>query len=236
MDNNVLDHFLEDADDFTVTCPKCKSEQQVPTPVSVITPADDADLEKLFKGILNAATCCSCEAQFLIDLPILYRDDSNRALIYFMNIEERSQTKEAEDQMKVLAAKVFGDEEEEESEIIPEIRLTTSRRHFIEKIALHAHGLDDRLIEYIKFQMYNRETEKVDPVRFELLYDFSNQDNDKIAFLVYDRETGKASAGAHIPMDLYKEIWEMFSGSGTSLHEELSMLFPGYIVSADKIV
>ena len=106
---------------------------------------------------------------------------------------------------------------------------------FIEKIFLHTHQLDDKLVEYVKYQLYGNPVQRIDPVRSELLYDFSTCDGEKLAFVVVDRESGRAIAGAHIPMAVYEELAAAFLNDGT-FQDELDSLFPGYYVSVDRLI
>jgi hypothetical protein len=117
----------------------------------------------------------------------------------------------------------------------PECRLTVTRKSFVEKISIHVSRLQDRLIEYVKYQLYTGREHRIDPVRYELLYDFTAGDGHKLPFLVMDRESGRATAAAHIPMKVYSELAEMFL-PGSALAEELNALFPGCFVSVERLL
>jgi hypothetical protein len=125
------------------------------------------------------------------------------------------------------------DEEEIETPP-PECRLVFSRRRFIEKITLLEKGYNDRLVEYIKYQLINNAKEDIDAVRTELLYDFSCEDATILRFLLFDRETGRSAQAAHIPASVYQDLEETFEHN-TSLQEELESLFPDVIVSVDNL-
>ena len=211
-----------------VPCPKCGAEQQA-TAVTVVGP-HDKNLDRLFCGELNKMHCRACGAEFLIQVPIVFRDDERRFLIYCLPLDEQGAAEQVEEQMEALTDEVFT---EFNSDELPDCRLTLNRRHFIEKIAIHRHRLDDRLIEYIKYQMYQQGD--IDSVRSELLYDFSSEADDVIPFIVFDRETGNAQAGAHLPKDVYDELAEMFAAN-EELAGEIEELFPSYNVTVDKLL
>lgn len=213
-------------------CPKCGAVQELPGACTVFRAEDSEKLAALFKGEINLRTCRECSAKFLLKAPLVFRDDAKRFLVYYMPLGDSDNSAEAEKQMIDLTRELFGDDDEE---MRPTCRLTVTRRRFIEKIALHIHELNDRLVEYIKFQLYNRKEEPIDPVRFELLYDFSDSEADKLAFIVYDRETNQPTAAAHLPREVYDDIEATF-GTTSSLSEELDMLFPGYVVNADRLL
>lgn len=218
----------ESATEITVPCPNCGAHQTL-TATTTVRPGEEA-LEELFRGNLNKAECADCATEFLIQTPILFRDDERRFLVYCLPVDNKHADEQIEEQMETLTDEVFS---EFESDEIPDCRLTLNRRHFIEKIAVHLNGLDDRLIEYIKYQLYQRGD--IDPVRSELLYNFSNQDESVIPFILFDRETGKASAGANIPRDVYDELAETFA-SDEGMVEEIEKLFPSYNVTVDKLL
>jgi predicted RNA-binding Zn-ribbon protein involved in translation (DUF1610 family) len=213
-----------------VACPKCGSAQHV-SPVTVLRP-DDENLQRLYQGKLNKATCPQCGAEFLLESPILFRDDPNRKLIYYMPLEDPQAYAQAEAQMQAITDLLFPASADTPR---PECRLTLSRRHFIEKIAIHSKGLDDRLVEYIKYQLHNRKEKPIDSIRHELLFDFSGTDAEKLAFVVFDRESGQPAAATHLPREVYDELKQAFHTS-PELHAELKKLFPGFIVEVDQLL
>lgn len=213
-----------------VDCPHCGAPQSV-TPVTVIRPAD-ATLQDLYHGTLNRVSCDQCGMKFLLDTPVLFRDDEARVLIYYVPMSDPRQWAAAEASMQDVTRQVFAAEPGVEA---PECRLTLTRNTFIEKISLHLHRLEDRLVEYVKYQLYNNSDGKIDPVRHELLYDFSVCDEQKLPFLVFDRESGRATAATHLPMDVYCELADTFLADN-GLKEELEQLFPGSYVSTERLL
>ena len=213
-----------------VDCPHCGSRRDV-HPVTVLEP-NSPELEALFDGTLNQETCDACGVSFVLQVPIVYRDDEAHVLIYYLPLEDREQEAEAEEKMEGVTEQIFGREDTPEP---PDCRLVLNRRRFVEKIALHEDGLDDRLVEYIKYQLHNRPDNKIDPVRSELFYDFTNADEQTLPFILFDRETGEPRAGTHVPMDLYHELKRTFL-TDDDMARELEQLFPGYRVTVEKIL
>jgi hypothetical protein len=113
-------------------------------------------------------------------------------------------------------------------------RLVRVRAELVEKIAILRAGLDDRLVEFVKYQFFLRREQALDPQRKELYYDFSATGKEKLAFVVFDRMSGKAESAAHLPMDVYRELAAAFLTSD-DLQEELQKLFPGYVVNAASL-
>ena len=216
-----------------VECPKCQAPQEV-APVSVLRPHTKA-LKELFKGALNRVTCGACGTVFVLDVPVLYRDDAARFMAYFATTADPAQWADGERQMRQVTEQVFSQETGLQP---PTCRLVTDRSALIEKIALHERGLDDRIVEYVKYQLFSNPNQehRLDPVRHRLLYDFSaDPDGANLAFIVFDRESGRATAGAHLPMDVYREVAEAFTTS-LKMREELQALFPGYYVSVERLL
>lgn len=211
-------------------CPSCDARQAV-EPVNVITPASP-ELQALFKGDLNRIVCDECGTEFRLPTPVLYRYDEDRQLIYYVPLEKREGWYEAEQEMEKITRSIF---QADDNAAVPGCRLTLTRRGFIEKIALLLAGRDDRIIEYIKYQLFQRPDSEIDPVRTELLYDFSNQDPNKLAFILFDRETGQPNAATHVPAELYDELVETFLDD-EEMQEELDALFSGYFVNVEKLL
>jgi hypothetical protein len=212
-----------------VRCPACHAEVEVALTYS-IEPGTQ-DFKRLFEGKLNQANCASCSTGFAVSTPLVYRDDAGGLLVYQMPLDDQSSWQDVEQQVEELADGIFKDLDEE---LKPDCRVTFHRRNFIEKIASFAAGLDDRLLEYIKYQLYNREDEPVDRVRYELLLDFSHGDEQRLVFLLFNRETGDASNAAYIPMATYEDLEDAFQND-TGLAEELDRLFPGAYVSVERL-
>lgn len=212
-----------------VACPACQADVEVSLTYS-ITPGTP-DFQRLFEGKVNQGVCPACATAFAVSTPLVFRDDESGLLIYQMPLEDHSTWQDIETQVLKMADDIFSDLPMDER---PDCRVTFHRRNFIEKIASYAAGLDDRLLEYIKYQLYSREDDPVDHVRYELLLDFSQGDEEKLVFLLFDRETGDATAAAYIPMNTYDNLEDAFQ-KDTGLAEELDKLFPGAYVSVERL-
>ena len=117
----------------------------------------------------------------------------------------------------------------------PTVRLTVSLPDFIEKISLRRMGLDDRLIEYAKHQLFsNLGEDRLNSSAHRLLVDFSNKDESKLAFIVYDRETNRPISSLHVPMEEFNNLVKEFSVND-QLMNELDTLFPSCYVSVDRL-
>ena len=81
----------------------------------------------------------------------------------------------------------------------------------------------------------SRPSSGMDTVRNELFYDFSSMGSEDLAFLVFDRESGKATSAAQIPRSVYEELAETMA-STPELRAELEALFPGHYVSVNRLL
>ena len=115
----------------------------------------------------------------------------------------------------------------------PTVRLTVSLPDFIEKISLRRLGLDDRLIEYAKHQLFsNLGDERLNSSAHRLLVDFSNKDADKLAFIVYDRETNRPISSLHVPMEEFNNLVKEFSVND---HEDILYKAADLLMEKEKI-
>lgn len=217
-------------------CPKCGTPQQV-APVGVIEPGTPA-FEALMRGTLNVHSCSACAVKFHLETTLIYRDPIHRAAVVLIpadSEEERSMAAKNVD--AVLREALVATDATAAGEAAPAFvcRLTFTRRDMIEKIALLVNSLDDRCIEFIKYQLFRNKKQDLDPVRQQLLYDFSNPQKQHIAFVVFDRESGSPTAALHVPMDAYRELATALL-TGDDLKQELAELFPGNVVSVDSLM
>jgi len=215
-----------------IKCPKCGTQQEVEQ-TSVIH-NNTPQLKQLLEGSLNKFSCTKCHTQFYLETPLFFRDDKQRYYIYFIPLQDKTKWSEAQITMNKVIKQAFANDT---NKIPPDCRLTIDRKQFIEKIAIHNNGLDDRIVEYIKYQLYNNKNEKkaIDNMRYELLYDFSAQDSEILPFVVFDREMGKPISSAHIPFDTYKELDATFGGN-PKYKEEMKKIFNGFYVNVDCLL
>ncbi len=211
----------------TVKCPKCGMAQTA-VPVTVLRP-DDGALGLLFQGTLNLFTCISCGTRFKVESLILYRDDAKKCLVCYIPEADAGAPQEAEAQVRKIMEGCFGPEVA--GEVAPQCRLVFRRQDLVEKIVMLRAELDDRLVEYIKYQLYLKRATELDPRKKALLYDFSNGDKEQLAFVVFDRKSGRAESATHVPMALYRELADACRESD-ELRGEMTKLFPGMRVNA----
>ena len=217
-------------DQQTVQCPACLRNTICRT-VSTITEGTK-ELNDLFIGTLNKTKCNACSAEFLIDVPLVYRDDKKRVLVYYAPSVKSDHVKEVINELKKLYRHAFAELPDTDK---PRCRLTISRRDFIEKIAIYQHEYDDRLIEYIKYQLFQHSTKGLNPHRMDLLFDFSTTTNERLNFLAFDRKTGKAVYALEFLHDDYNQLKQYFFKS-SEMENRLDQLYQNHYVHVSNIL
>tara|TARA_B100000809_G_scaffold89411_1_gene87872 strand:- start:3883 stop:4608 length:726 start_codon:yes stop_codon:yes gene_type:complete len=212
------------------SCPKCEAETSF-APVTVLTDLQTGDLKSLFSGSLNTVHCEACETDFLYETPILYRDDAGRWMVYYLPPTIIERLDDAVLQVEKVYDTVFKDFSSEER---PGCRLVTKRNALIEKIAIHQRQFDDRIIEYIKYQLYQN-CDNLDTIRHELLFDFGNTTESQLMFLAFDRDTGKPTFSMAFPVEDYESLSTYFLSSEKMEHE-LGRMFRPHFIQVDDLI
>ena len=215
------------ADPECFPCPHCGAAN-VLEPTSVVRADNKEALEALFRGDLNKADCQSCEKPFLYESPLLFRDDKARRLIYFVPESMCQNRQQAIDHVAELESVIFADLPSDQR---PVCRLTTDRRSLIEKIAVLRNDLDDRLIEYVKYQLFQH-SDGLTHQQHQLLFDFANATEEALSFLCFDRKTGKPVYALQFEREDYEKLAQWFLGEGA---EQLDRLFPNAWVQVDEL-
>lgn len=215
----------------TVACPNCKNANEVK--IVTVIQADSPERNELFSGMLNCKECEQCDTVFQVDVEqLIYKDVENNFLIVENREVEEDELRELQENIDSLASELAYLENIER----PEVRLVFYREDFIEKIVLLERAIDDRLIEFAKFQLFqNVGDTDFSADKRRLLYDFSNTDEDKLQFVIFDRNSGQAVSALHLPYDDFEKVCSEFEAN-EEMQEELDNLFPSCYVNVDNII
>ncbi len=213
-----------------IQCPKCASRIKVAI-IRVLHPGSPA-MKKLLQGTLNCPKCSKCKTVFQVNVQqLIFKDPETAFMLVQTQLPDEDRIEDLEQEIDCLATDVAFQENLER----PTVRLVFNREDFLEKISLHLRGLDDRLIEYAKFQLFqNTGGVSLLPEKHRLLYDFSNSDEIKMQFIVFDRESGKPWASLHLPMTDFQAMVAEFE-KNDSLKLELERIFPNCVVHVDRL-
>ena len=214
-----------------VHCPHCGADVSAKI-VSVIVPEDEKAMAALYAGSLNCPLCKACHNRFAVSSPLVYKDAEHALIITQMEAPVDGNTSELEMELDCLAT----DMAVEQGIARPTVRLTVNRPDFIEMVSLFRAGMDDRLIEYAKSQLFrNIDESRLSIRRHRLFYDFTNPDETKLVFLVYDKEAECNVTAVHVPMEDFRTLEKEFAESD-ELKLELDSLFPSCVVSVERLI
>ncbi len=215
---------------FTAKCPKCGKDVECKV-VEVLEPGDEA-LKKLFRSELNLQTCPFCKARFMASHTMVYKEKEPPYLVFLEQYPEDDDVEALEQQIDDIATDASNEGNSEK----PEVRVVFSLPDFLEKIALRNAGLDDKLIEYAKLQLFrNMEEIQLSRSQHRLLYDFTHSNEDVLMFAVYDRNTNTPVNMLQVPMDEFHSLELALQADDEAL-AQLHAAFPGCYVSADRLL
>ena len=212
-----------------VTCPKCGRKLQTEV-TTVIRENDETAWKALLSKTLNTCTCPDCGTKFMVERPLIYRDIAHPFIVYYVDAPDDG-NRDLEQQIDAMAEEISAQEGIDK----PVVRLTLTIWDFIEKIFIWRMGYDDRLIEFAKQQLFrNTDLDKLSRTQHRLLLDFSNEDSDKLVFIVFDRETNAPVGRMHVPLEEFHKLTDEFQGNEQLMHE-LEILFPTCLVSVERL-
>ena len=210
-------------EEIVVPCPHCGSDNLI-TPINKID-LEGENFERLLRGDINIIICFSCSNEFSYQTPLYSYLEEYNYLIFLnedlVNLDRNSINTIAEELMKKFIGKKTNKDYF--------LRITLNRNSFIEKIFLINNSLNDKLIEYIKFQLYRKEKQYTFP-RYRLFYDYSNKDETLIQFCVFDEQANKISTKLQIKKFFYTELLNEYNKNILKLDN----FFSSYFVDVEK--
>lgn len=216
----------------TLKCPHC-GEQFDFEPVTRLSP-EDLHEKELLQGTLNCVSCPKCASGLNVPVRLIYRETTPPYLL----VQEPHPVSEAEtnemaqklDESATRAAMEQGVQR-------PMVRLVFTRPDFLEKLYLRRHGLDDKVIEFAKYQLFNGGTEdgQLAPEKHRLLFDFSQSDDSVLGFIVYSRATSRPIRMLHVSRDEYNALADEINAN-PALGKEMERCFPGCRVDVDDLL
>jgi len=210
---------------YSIRCPKCDHTQTVELYDS-INVAQEPELKKaLFENRLNRVVCEDCDASFRIDKPVLYHDADRNILIHWMpdNVVSRD---------KILDE--FDKSMEELRDALPEgmehprVRLVFDRVELIELIFMVEAGMDERVVEYIKYTAHTQNTKRLPPDKKQLLLNVLDSTADELLFAIRDVETAELEDILRYSRESYRGVQKMYRNNP----DEFMELFPGPYINA----
>jgi len=210
---------------YSIRCPKCDHSQNVELYDS-INVAQEPELKKaLFENRINRVVCVECAASFRIDKPVLYHDTDRNILIHWMpdNVVSRD---------KILDE--FDKSMEELRDALPEgvehprVRLVFDRVELIELIFMVEAGMDERVVEFIKYTIHTQNTKRLPPDKKQLLLNVQDSTADELLFAIRDVETTELEDILRYSREAYRGVQKMYRDHP----DEFMDLFPGPYINA----
>ncbi len=213
-----------------ITCPSCGIQQDVHL-YDAINVQNEPELKQaLMQNQLNRVECCDCELSFRVDLPVLYSDPEKQILIHWVpetNEVGREQILEEFDRsMEEMNSMVT------EGMELPSIRLVLSRVELVELIFIIEAGLNQRVVEYVKYSIFTRNTEKVNPGGFRLLLNVQDSTDEELCFVMQDVESQKLGSMLRYGRAAYDSMCELYDENP----DEFLDMFPGPCISARNLL
>lgn len=212
---------------YRIACPKCGHEQSVELYESVNVMTDPALKDQLLQNQLNGVTCGGCGFGFRVDKQLVYNDPAHRLLIYWYPADEAAYEDDEDRFLAAVAdiARALPDDVQ-----APSVHLVFNRTELIERIFMKEAGLDERIIEYIKYTMFTHNAKKLDPAAKALLFNAYDSTDTTLCFVVQDVATRKFEAVLHYDRSSYDALKTAFADEEKAF--DLLELFPGPHISA----
>jgi hypothetical protein len=211
---------------YSIACPRCREPIAAQLYESVNVAEDPGLRMDLIEDRLNRVACPACAFEYRVDKPLLYHDPAH-ALLVWWRPEGRTAPEETAAAVADLRERLR--EALPEDTAPPELQLVFDRVELIERIFVVESGLNPRLIEYVKYLMFSRNTDRLDPAKTRLLYNAQDSTAEVMCFVVQDIETLKLRSLLHYRRDAFDSVRDMFDGARA---EGLRELFPGPYISA----
>ena len=216
--------------DAHITCPLCGTHQEIRL-VEVLNAQSDPSLkEDLMRNKLNRVTCTDCGNNFRVDLPLLYTDSKLDIMIHWVPENDSASREQILEEFDEVIEHINSDSSLKGS--TPNVRLVTTRVELVELIYLIEAGMNQRIVEYIKYNIFTRNQEKIDPNIHRLLLNVEDSTVDELFFVTQNVEDQKLGQVLRYGRSAYDSLVDLFSEDS----EEFMDMFPGPCISARDLI
>jgi hypothetical protein len=210
---------------YSICCPKCKTVQKVELYDSINVAQQPELKTALLENRLNRVQCAGCETPFRVDKPLLYHDADRNILIHWMPdtaVSREEILDEFDKSMEELRAALPADIEP------PRVRLVFTRVELIELIFIIEAGMEERVVEHIKYTIHLQNMKRLPPAEKQLLLNVQDSTADELLFAVMDVESGELEDLLRYPREAWRGVRQMYRANP----DEFVELFPGPYISA----
>ena len=215
---------------MNITCPSCGIQQDVRLYDALDVVADPELKDALMQNQLNRIECIDCDATFRVDMPLLYNDPQNKILIQWIPETDtmgRDQVLEdfdvAIEQMNEMVQGGSGP---------PCVRLVLTRVELVELIFMIEADLNQRAVEYVKYSIYTRNIEAVDPHKYRLLLNVQDSTAEELCFVLQNVQEQTLGKILRYGRQAYESICELYEEDP----DEFLDMFPGPCISARNLL
>ena len=206
-----------------IACPFCAQTQEVELWDVLDVDQTPSLREQILTNRINRVQCPGCAKSFRIDKPVVYRHRAEDTLIHCDPLVGGRTLTEIEADFTAGIAelgRLLPPDVEP-----PDVHLVLEWSELVERLFLLEEGLDARLIEHIKYMMYQQNPSKLPAGQKTLLFNAQDSTDDQLCFVVQDRATRKLEAVLNFARADYEALVNVFdSGEQFALLEEQ---FPG---------
>lgn len=204
-----------------IRCPRCSDEFDVELWDSVNVVDRPLARDEVMGNRLNVVQCPTCELSFRVDKPVLYLDPGRGFAVWWAP-EGAREPERVHAEFKLLESHI----EQHAGGIPPRLLLAFDRREFVERIFVAEAGLDERLVEYVKYMVLSRNPKRLDPARHRLRFAGPPADGSPtdVDFVVEDTTTGRLEGVLRYSRAAFEQVEQLF---GRSPSAALAELFPG---------
>ncbi len=191
-----------------IACPLCGREQDVELWDAIHVDSEPELREALVLNRVNRVECAGCQKSFRVDKPLVYQDREQDIFIQFDPL--------VGDRTLEGVVESFRTAMEEMNRLLPkdvpppETHLVVEWSELIERIFLLEEGLDARLVEHIKYMMFQQNADKLPAGQKGLLFDAQDSTDGQLCFVVQDRTTKKLEAVLNFSRTDYEALLNVF--------------------------
>lgn len=218
---------MTESQTYEIKCPQCGARREVEIFQIIDAQKAPSLRDRLLENRLNICQCPQCEYAFRIDAPLFYADKDRQAAILCIPAGDESGASDFNaDQLREHIQNLYPGGAAEN----PNIHLVFSHARLVESVCTLEEGMDLRIVEYIKYLIYTRNADRVDPAEKRLLFNAQDSTDETMLFVVQDVESHALEGVLEYKREAYDAFVEMFDDDAYTA--DLFELFPGPRISA----
>lgn len=213
-----------------ITCPGCGTKQDVRLYDAINVNTDPELKDALMQNMLNRIQCRGCDLNFRVDKPLMYNDPKLDMLIHWVpETDEMGREEildEFEESLERMNASMPADQK------APSVRLVLTRVELVELIFMLEKGLNQRVVEYVKYSIFTRNPEKADPKTHRLLLNVEDSTDEEFCFVLQNVENQELGQILRYGRGAYDSMIELYEENA----DEFLEMFPGPLISARELL